>query len=450
MTSIPQKFQNTDKTHESKNEDRTVKFSVCAVTDLQGFSSHLEISGYDLRTDIGEHAIFRLQNLEEAVDHINNEQSRRPDYYPVGLYLRRINDAIIIAMDLDDALLPSLGQTAFRGLPRGLEDPFKPDEPIDWQIFDAASDAKIQQAIKPLQQFVGLVARLHLFVQKREGKGYYPGAKTIVSTGFRKPFISSAQDEDILSANFAYANAFVADKELKGPQLFVDNHIVELLSKNQFARSLLRFAHFQWTEAAFDCLTDESDPTSPPIRADIPKPLEVSLFRRRYLFRRLNASPLSYLQSLPSLSSFMLGDREPDLSNRFYAHIYNAIRHGLSKRIIEQLSPPPSFIYNGTNDLDVDVGVFGEFLSTGESATREARRKAQRLADLGLKTLDEDSELGKKLDELEQQTVERDFEPIHVSEHLSELWSLSEEDLSAFLPFMDGDMSVLDFPQESE
>ena len=448
MTSMQQKTEK--KSQEPKNLDQAIKFSVCAVTDLQGFSSHLEISGYDLRTDIGEQAILRLHNLEEAVDRIKAEQSRRPDYYPGGLYLRRINDAIIIAMDLDDALLPSLGQTVFRGLPRGMEDPFKPDEPVNWQIFDAVSDAKIQQAIEPLQRFLGLVARLHLFVQKREGRGYYPGAKTVVTTGFRKPFISSSHGEDILSANFAFANASVAEKDLKGPHLFADNHIVELLAKNQFAKNLLRFAQFLWTEAAFDCLTDEADPTSPPSRADVPKPLEVALFRRRYLFRRLNASPTSYLQSLPSISAFMLGDPEPDLSNRFYAHIYNATRHGLSRKMIEQSNPPPSFIYNGTNDLDVDVGVFGEFLSTGKSATQEARKKAQRLAELGLKTLDEDSELGKKLKELDNQIAEVDIDSMHLDELISELWSLTEEELSAFLPFMHGNFSLLDFPHESE
>jgi hypothetical protein len=447
---MPEKTEEDKRSQEHTDPYPKVKFSVCAVTDLQGFSSHLEISGYDLRTDIGKHAIDRLRNLEEAVDRLEDERARRSDYYPSGLVIRRINDAIIIAMDLDDALLPSLGQTAFRGLPRGMEDPFKPDESINWQIFNAVTDATIQQAIEPLQRFLGLVARLHLFVQKREGKGFHPGAKTVVTTGFRKPFISSSQGEDILSANFAFANAAVAEKGLKGPNLFVDNHVVELLCKNQFAKNLMRFAQFLWTEAAFDCLTHDADLNSPPSRADVPKPVEVSLFRRRYLFRRLNASPPSYLQSLPSLLPFMVGDPKPDLSNRFYAHIYNATRYGLSRKMIEQSNPPPSFIYNGTNDLDVDVGVFAEFLSTGKSATQEARRKAQRLAQLGLKTLDEDSELAKKLKELDDQIVEVDIDPMHVDELLNELWSLTEEELSAFLPFMHGNFSLLDFPRESE
>jgi hypothetical protein len=426
-----------------------VKFAVCAVTDLQGFSSHLEISGYDLRTDIGEQAILRLLNLESAVDRINEERSRLAEFYRGDLQVRRINDAIVLAMDLDDALLPTLGEKHFRGLPHGVDDPFKPDEPIDWQIFEGVNDAKVQQAIEPLQRFVGLVSRLHLFVERRERSGCYPGAKTIVSTGFRKPFISADREEDFLSANFAYANAFTADKHLRGPYLFVDNHILELLSKNRFAKNILRFAQFEWTEVPFDCLMDGVDPTSPLSRAEIPTPLEVSLFRRRYVFRRLSASPISYLQNLPSLAPFLLGTRSPQMSNRFYAHIYNAIRHGLSKKAIEESRPPSSFIYNGTNDLDVDVAVFEEFIATGESETREARWKARRLAELGLEPGKDDQRI-KKLDDLKQQTVEVNLDQIDVGENLSEILSLSEEQLTAFLLIMKGDLSLLDFPCEAE
>lgn len=448
---MSQRPEKDEQKQEGKNRNRSIKFNVCAVTDLLGFSSHLEISGYDLRTAIGEQAILRLDNLEEAVNRMNDERSRRADYYPNGLHLKRINDAIIIAMDLDDILLPSVGQTGFRGLAaRALEEFFNPNELSNEQTFGAAYDARIQQAIEPLQQFLGVVSRLHLFMQKCEGAGCYPGAKTVVSTGFRKPFFSSSQGEDVLSANFAFANALEAERELKGPHLFVDNHIVELLSKNQFAGNLVRFAHFQWTEGAFDCFKEDGDNLRPPAQAEIPKPLEVSLFRRRYLFRRLNASPTSSLQSLPSLAPFMLGGRKPELTNRFYAHIYNAIRHGLSRRMIEESSPPPSFVYSGTNDLEVDVGIFGEFLATGGSTTQDARGRAKRLAELGLEAQDENSELLKKLDELDNTIVEIDAEPIDISLFGSALWSLSEEQLTGILPFIDGDMSMLDFPHESE
>lgn len=444
--------QITERHEESQApQERAVRFSVCAVIDLQGFSSHLEISGYDLRTAIGEQATSRLHNLEEAIDRVRMEQARLSEYYPSGLHLQRINDAIIIAMDLDDILLPSVGQTIFRGLSAAsLPDFFHPDELADEQGFGATYETRIQSAIEPLQQFLGIVSRVHLFAQKREGASCYPGAKTVVATGFRKPFMSSSQHEDVLSANFAFANAFSAERELSGPHFFVDNNIVELVSKNRFARHLLRFAHFHWREAAFDCLADDGGDLGPPSNAEVPKPLEVVLFRRRYLFRRLNASPMSYLQHLPSLAPFLSGSRVPDRSNRFYAHVYDAIKHGLSRRMIQESSPPPSFIYNGTNDLDTGVGVFNEFLATGTSQTQEARRKAQRLAELGRKELDDNSQLARELEALDQQEVTIDVEPLGIGDLGSVIWSLSEETLTALLPFMTGDMRVLDFPHESE
>ena len=47
-----------------------------------------------------------------------------------------------------------------------------------------------------------------------------------------RPFVSSSSGEDVLSANFALANAFVAEKNLSGPHLYVDNNLVELLAEN--------------------------------------------------------------------------------------------------------------------------------------------------------------------------------------------------------------------------
>jgi len=46
-----------------------VKYNVTAFMDLLGFSSHLELSG-DLRTNIGQKAIERLQVLEDCIDKV--------------------------------------------------------------------------------------------------------------------------------------------------------------------------------------------------------------------------------------------------------------------------------------------------------------------------------------------------------------------------------------------
>src|SRR3954463_7611304 len=100
---------------ESKTGDN-LKFAICAVIDLQGFSSHLEISGYDLRTRVGVEAIDRLNALEDALGRVKAERETHPAYFPAGIKLLRMNDSIVATMDLDDILLPAIGETVFRGL----------------------------------------------------------------------------------------------------------------------------------------------------------------------------------------------------------------------------------------------------------------------------------------------------------------------------------------------
>jgi hypothetical protein len=50
-----------------------IKFCVTAFIDLLGFASHLEI-GSDLKTDIGQFAIDRLNNLESAIKFLESEK----------------------------------------------------------------------------------------------------------------------------------------------------------------------------------------------------------------------------------------------------------------------------------------------------------------------------------------------------------------------------------------
>lgn len=436
----------------NESQEGTVKFSVCAIVDLQGFSSHLEISGYDLRTAIGEQATSRLRNLETAIDCLVSEKARRPEFYPSGLHCQRINDAILIAMDLDDILVPSVGQTAFHGLTAGsLSDFFPPDELDDDKAFEVRYNARLRRATEPLEHFLGLVARIHLFVQSREGASFYPGTKTVVATGFRKPFVSSTHKEDFLSANFALANATTAEKALRGPHFFVDNNVLEILSRSAFARNLLRLAHFDWQEAEFDCLSDDGGDHRPIPKPVVLQPIEVVLFRRRYLFKRLSASPLSYLQHLASIAPFLTGSEKPDRSNRYYAHVYDAIKHGLSKRMIQSSAPPQSFVNSSTNDLQVDVVEFREFLAAGSSPTKEARLKSRHLAELGIKDPDKQPELVKKLDELGEQVVTLpDMPTLDISDLGNAVWSLSEEHFAGLLPLLSGDMNALDFPHDPE
>ncbi len=444
-----------------KNEDRltgadepqgsAVKSSVCALIDLLGFSSHLEISGYDLRTAIGEQAIKRLDNLEKAMALVRREGEDLPHLVPNGFRAQRINDAIICTMDLDDFLLPSVGQTRFSGpTPNDLSQYFDLNDYDEGAEFLPVYRARLQGAVEPIQQFLGIIARIHLFIHRMESAGLFPGARTVISTGFRRPFRPHQGQDDALSANFAFANATEADKSLHGPRFFVDNNLMEVCSRDRLARNLMRFSCFEWSDAAYDCLGTDEPPEGavPRVVQRLPDPEELVLFQRPYLFRRLNPSPLSFLQHLFFLRPCIEGDQEPDRSNPYFWHILGAVDRGISNERIKANNPPNSFLYSGTNDLKASLVEFNELLMTGESPTRIRRGRIEYLEKQGHPELIDDEKWVAEMDELDAQTVKIEVEALSLEDLGETVWTLSEETLSGLLPLIAGDLSELDFPDD--
>jgi len=424
-------------------KDTDIKYCVCAMIDLLGFSSHLEISGYDLRTSIGEQAVKRLENLETILQLLSSENNRRPDYYPNTYHLQRINDALFITMDLDDILKPSVGGTIFQGISTNNANSFvSSDETESFEEYQAAYNSRIQIAVEPLIKFVGFISRIHISINKMEGQSFFPGAKSVISTGFRRPF-----KEDYFSANFALSNAYQAEKTLHGSSLYLDNGILHMMSFNKYTKNLLRFAHFQFKKASFDCFDNSEDLfSSITDEANIPDAVEVKLFRKEYQFRQLNPSPLTYLQNLPEMIEYLDGVKSPDLSNIFYKHIFNAVKQGISRKKGDALKPPPSFLYNGTNDLSNDIGILYEFLSTGKSKTREDLKEKKNYEEHYARLNDEGK---KKMKELMEQTVEIDLVQIDISECKNQLYSLSEEMLNGLMFILKGDIDQLDYKDEN-
>ncbi|MHA8060380.1 hypothetical protein PQG22_03765 [Aquirufa beregesia] len=433
-------MKQSDNKQNTKPDD--IKYCVCAMIDLLGFSSHLEISGYDLRTSIGKQAVQRLENLESIIELLNSEKASRPEYYPASFHAQRINDAVFITMDLDDILKPSVGEAIFEGITSSTKDDFISKEQMEtFEKYSSAYNSRIQEAIEPLIKFIGFISRIHISLNKIEGQYFFPGAKTVVSTGFRRPF-----KEDYFSANFALSNAYQAEKSLHGSSIFLDNGILHIMSFNKFAKNLLRFGHFQFRKASYDCFDNYDDLLNVTFEeASIPKPIEIKLFRKEYQFRELNPSPLTYLQNIPLIVKFLDERVTPDLSNIFFKHIFHAIKFGINRKKDESLKPPPSFVFNGTNDLRNDIGIFQEFLTDGISKTRE---------DLKEKKFNEEyanvNEVGKrKIKELMEQTVEIDIEQIDISEIKNQLYNLSEESLNVILLVVKGDIDELDYKNEN-
>ncbi len=283
-----------------------IKYCVAAFLDLQGFSHHLEV-GSDIRTIIGQQAIVRLQTLENAIRFLHEEQQNTSFFFPY----RRINDSIIFTIDLSEALLPNIGETYRDGLTEDdwerLYDikPMQLDKfPIDLgdssQTFKENYKRKRMEYTLPLLKFLGLVSRIHQRINIEDRNNSFPGIKTIISTGFRRRFFGIDGNEDSFSANFAFSNAYTAQGSLKGGGLFVDNHIIEMMDADLRILNIAKLACLVYQNPIYSPLKALSEPQKEWVETDI---TELSLFRKKYHFRRVNPNPLTYLQFADDLEN---------------------------------------------------------------------------------------------------------------------------------------------------
>ena len=284
-----------------------IKYCVAALIDLQGISSHLEV-GRDLRTNIGGEVIERLNNLEKAIEIIETETARYSKFYNNEIHYLRFNDSIILTLDLYHTLLPETGESIDSGgdwLKKWKASKEKNEIKEEATVTDYL-DFAFQKEIDPISKFVGLTSRIHIFINEKENANYFPGAKTVISTGFRQPFHKKNKD-DYFSANFAFSNAFKAESLLKESNLYIENNVLELVSRNKFGRNICKFSQLHRQAFQFDPFSDK-------IRGGIYRnyitksSIELTLFRRNYLFRECNPAPLIYLQMLKELLPFLNND----------------------------------------------------------------------------------------------------------------------------------------------
>lgn len=421
-----------------------IKFCVCAMTDLLGFSNHLEISSYDLRTNIGEQAVTRLQNIEEIIDTLKQEESKRKDYYPSELHIQRINDGVFFTMDLDDLLIPSVGRTSFEGLSSKHIEKYFPNA-IEESIedFESSYKKRMDEIIDPLTKFLGIISRFHLSLNKREAKSFFPGAKTVISTGFRRPFLTPQKGEDPFSANFALSNAYKAESILKGARLYIDNSILQMISFNRYVNNIVRLSHLNKEKAYFDSFEYSDDVFSISTKYNVSKHIDIKIFRKDFRFISLNAGTLAYLQTVSMIMPFLDGKSKPKLKNVFYKNVFHAIQQGIE--LEETKQPSRTFILNDSLDLDVDIALAFDFIKNGGSLIKEALAK---------KKLDEETSLmtedGKtKWLELMEQEVETDFETVRLEDCIDIIFSLGEDTLSSILFMIEGDLEILDYKKKS-
>lgn len=354
---------------EDKNGE--VRYCVTAILDLLGFATHLEIASNDLRTNIGQEAINRLQVLEDALQLMAEERAACPQEYAETYYHIRINDAIIFTIDLPDILRPSPGESAKTGMTvNEIGKFFGSDKFESAEDAFAAYQVRLSDDVGQLIRFVGMVARFHSFINRKDSSAYFPGARTIIATGYRRPF-GMERTEDFLSANFSFSNAYLAEKYLSGPRFFVDDNVSKMLCMNRFARNLLRFACFTTLSARFDPFYENEDPFDlVGGETVLTKPVDVPLFRKSFQFRDLAPHPLSYLQIIPRLSAFLDGHKQPAQGGNVLGSLARkALKAIINGPQVTEHGYSPTSLGVGRMDLEDDIRVMPEVIESGESPT---------------------------------------------------------------------------------
>lgn len=273
---------------------KKIKYCIVGFIDLQGFSSHLEVSN-DLRTVIGQQAISRLQTLEDALKIIIGNKKNNS----VPFHHKRINDSIIFTIDVDDSLLPNIGDTYKDSLSESDWEKYYNIGKDDIGTFDDKYSEKRKKYTMSVIKFIGLVSRIHQFVNMEERKKNFPGAKTIISTGFRRRFKGFDNKEDFFSANFAFSNAYKAHEILKNGRFFLDNNIIQLLDADLHIRNIAKLACLKNENEIYSPLKDIKQSPKKWAEDDI---IKISLFRKDYHFRKANPNPLTYLQFVDDLN----------------------------------------------------------------------------------------------------------------------------------------------------
>jgi hypothetical protein len=315
-----------------------VRLAVTAIIDLSGFSSHLEIGDYDIRTEIGETAISRLQILEKALTLLKSERELAKSEYPNKFEFMRFNDSLYFTMDLDDILTPSIGESLrhdvsiseFRKIYRAEARAKKnastyknsDEENDDYDVYLNL----LSNSVLPLCKFIGFVSRIHQFINTKEKEHHYPGVKTVIAFGLRKPFFKSAKKQDYFSANFSISTAFLASKELHGTNLFIENNILHMLCYSKFAKNIIKqgsIDRYYFPFDPFENLENIIWTRSENKKSEI---FKINIFKKSFLFRVMNPKPLGFLQILESLMPFLKNEKKIVSKNNIFSGIFEAIQ----------------------------------------------------------------------------------------------------------------------------
>ena len=326
---ICRQFRNLPKTNTMEKLENTT-FSITSNIDLLGFSNHLIMSNYDLRTKIGNEAIQRLKTLEDAVELINQEIEKHKEYYPETFRLLRFNDSLILGVDINPPIMPPLGKVnegdsfTFNQVKN-----FYGEDLSNTVIIKKAQEDFDKEAFKVFQ-FLGITSRIHNYINDKEYNTQMPGCRTIISTGLRHKFYNNQGKEDYYSANFSFSNAYLANESgskggFSGNKCYIENNVAGICSLNHYGSRLIGFAKYKMTFLDKDPFEGKPDTIYAQINYAEVKAFPFELFNKKYLFRELNTAIASTFQALPILVNLV--DSEMDKENTLLINIIDMIKN---------------------------------------------------------------------------------------------------------------------------
>lgn len=207
------------------------------------------VANLDIRTQAGAQAIERLSSLEDAIRLFEREKAAYPELYPNRLQYIRFNDALFLGIDVVYLSSPT-GQTTLTG---GYSiDQLKKIHPQKGQTVVEGTTA---ESGGDVAKFLGLVARIHKYINAREAEKNFAGCRTVVASGLRKCFKDRKGADDFFSANFSVSIVFEAEEKggsagLKGNHLYVEDDVAMAISYCKPCYAILGFSKFFRTDSS--------------------------------------------------------------------------------------------------------------------------------------------------------------------------------------------------------
>lgn len=254
---------------------------------------------------------------------------RKQSDFPNSFRYLRFNDAIFLGIDVDSRIAPSVGH-------HNISEGYSVAEmkearntlkkivgvPNAINYFDVAAFR--------VMQFIGIVSRLHNFINKMELDIHMPGCRTILSSGLRYRFFQKkSKKEDYYSANFSLSNAYLANDMgskygFKGSNAYMENNVAKICGFNPFTKRLLGYIKFLRINLSDNPFSGQSEGFRLP--KNIYKEsqgFEVDLFNKKYFFREFNSITASCFQYFPFILEILAKNEESDKIRAAFAKMLN-------------------------------------------------------------------------------------------------------------------------------